>query len=100
MKAFSVSMKRHRLLLLKVDKQSSGAIYWPFLAVNETLGLEGEGALHKPRSLRELARNWHHHFVCLVLSIKVYGRGSIIQIITLAVSKGLPNVREQFFNHC
>ena len=87
MKAFSVSMKRHRLLLLKVDKQSSGAIYWPFLTVNEALG-----TLQKPRSLRELASS--------ILSIKVYGRGSIIQIITLAVSKGLPNVREQFFNHC
>ena len=95
MKAFSVSMKRHRLLLLKVDKQSSGAIYWPFLTVNEALG-----TLQKPRSLRDLASRWRHHFVCLVLSIKVYGRGSIIQIITLAVSKGLPNVREQFFNHC
>ena len=63
MKAFSVSMKRHRLLLLKVDKQSSGAIYWPFLAVNETLGLEGEGALHKPRSLQDLAGRWLR--VCL-----------------------------------
>ena len=33
----------HRLLLLKLDKQIGGTIYWPTLAANEACHMEGVG---------------------------------------------------------
>ena len=33
-------MLGHRLLLLKLDKQIDGTIYWPFLAMNKAQGVE------------------------------------------------------------
>ena len=51
--------------MLKLDKQSGGTIYQPFLGANEALGFEGVGyilerwgAVHKPRLLRELTSRW------------------------------------------
>ena len=35
--------QKHRLQLLKLDKQISGTIYWPNLAANEAQHLEGVG---------------------------------------------------------
>ena len=51
--------KNHRLLLLKLDKQSGGTIYRPFLVANEALGV----GCSKPCSLQELAGRWLR--VCL-----------------------------------
>ena len=39
----SVCSYGHRLLLLKLDKQIGGTIYWPILAANKACHMEGVG---------------------------------------------------------
>ena len=76
----------HRLLLLKLDKQISGTIYWPILAAKEAQHLEGAGAVHMPHWMQTSTTRWlcgcvssfnsrslwlnAVHWVGIVLSIK------------------------------
>ena len=72
----------HRLLLLKLDKQIGGTIYWPILVANEACHMEGWGAM-----LEGVGNSKHaltclvgcrlppldsYVSVCLVLTIEVY----------------------------
>ena len=69
-------MLGHRLLLLKLDKQIDGTIYWPFLAMNKAQGVEYHiggyvqyiclvGCKIQPLD--------GYVAVCLVLTIDIYG---------------------------
>ena len=69
----------HRLLLLKLDKQISGTIYWPILTANEALRLEGVGYHIGGGAMQyiclvgcRLTPLGGYVAVCLVLTIDVY----------------------------
>ena len=68
-----------RLLLLKLVKQIGGTIYWPFLATNKALGLDGVEyhigrgvALYKCLLGCKIQPVDSYVAVCLVLAMDVY----------------------------
>ena len=69
----------HRLLLLKLDKQISGTIYWPIIAVNEAQRLEGVGCSTQVCLVGcRLPPLDGYMAMCLVLTIDIYVSGPAI----------------------